>query len=68
MHNARKCSREDMTTDLMNILLVSSDPLISSLRKDNKAKKKDLHPDALELLNDSEDNFEKDDSESSCEE
>jgi len=33
LHHTRKTSREDTNTDLLNILLLTSDPLISSHRK-----------------------------------
>ena len=39
-HFSRKCSRESTMTDFFHWLLVSSDPLISSLRSDPPKKKK----------------------------
>jgi len=39
-HNTKKISREDQNRDLMNILLLSSDPYISSFR--NVRRKKDI--------------------------
>ncbi|XP_071580928.1 uncharacterized protein [Temnothorax nylanderi] len=47
---SRKCSREKTMEDVLNWLLVSSDPYISSLRKLPKKKLKELSPEAIQLL------------------
>ena len=49
-HFSRKCSRESTMTDLFHWLLVSSDPLMSSLRSDQPKKNKNLSSEALKLL------------------
>lgn len=46
----RKTSRIDTNTDLLNRLLISSDPFISSLRLKMKRKRSPLNPDVLKLL------------------
>lgn len=46
----RKTSRLDTNKDLMHFLLVSSDPYISSLRKEITKKDLDLLPEAIELI------------------
>jgi len=48
-HNTRKTGREDTTRDLINGLLVSSDPLITGRRQFRKLKRRALSPEA-ELL------------------
>lgn len=48
----RKTSREDTNADLINRLLISSDPFICSLRKPPKTKKGILTPTILDLLQD----------------
>lgn len=47
---SRKCSRRKTMEDVLNQLLVSSDPYISSLRKLPKQKIKELLPEAKQLL------------------
>lgn len=47
---SRKTSRTDNLKDVINRLLVSSDPCISSLRKLPQKKIKTFHPEALELF------------------
>lgn len=49
-HFARKNSREATMQDIFNRLLITSDPLISSLTKNHLRKSKSLTPAALELL------------------
>ncbi|KAH9632628.1 hypothetical protein HF086_004746 [Spodoptera exigua] len=46
----RKTTRIDTNTDLLNRLLISSDPFISSLRLIMKRKRSPLDPDVLKLL------------------
>ncbi|PZC85997.1 hypothetical protein B5X24_HaOG214362 [Helicoverpa armigera] len=46
----RKTTRIDTNTDLLNRLLISSDPFISSLRLIIKRKRSFLDPDVLKLL------------------
>lgn len=56
--HTRKCSRIDSNMDLLHILLISSDPYISSLRRVQTKNKKTLFPETLQLLilpNESED-------------
>lgn len=48
--NTRKCDRLSTTEDLMHMLLVSSDPLLSSARVKTKKKLKKLWPEAKDLL------------------
>ena len=52
-HHTRKSSRKNTMTDLINNLLISSDPLISSIRKSHKKQKTPLWNEALHLLKDS---------------
>lgn len=47
---ARKCDREKNVEDVFRRLLITSDPIISSLRKLPKKKLHSLSPDAIELL------------------
>lgn len=49
-HHTRKHSRTATTTDLMNRMLVLSDPVISSLRNPIKDNKKELPDEAKMLL------------------
>ncbi|PSN38917.1 hypothetical protein C0J52_11862 [Blattella germanica] len=49
-HHTRKSSRKNTMTDLINNFLISSDPLISSIRKSHKTP---LWNEALHLLKDS---------------
>lgn len=48
-HHTRKTSRNATTEDIMHNLLISSDPVISSLRRD-RVKKKNILPAAKEML------------------
>lgn len=48
-HHTRKTDREATTRDILNNLLVSSDPLISSLRREH-AKKKNILEGAREMF------------------
>lgn len=48
--HTRKCSRIDTNTDLAQRLLVTSDPLINSFRKETRKSRKCLHKDVLSLL------------------
>lgn len=48
--HTRKCSRTILNLDLIRRLLVSSDPLISSMRKSPKKETKNLSQDAKFLL------------------
>jgi hypothetical protein len=48
--HSRKMSRSSTNEDVFNLLLVSSDPLISSLRKLPKKSTKTYFPEALKLL------------------
>lgn len=50
LHHARKCSRRATIEDVFNYLLTSSDPLISSQRKNYRKPVRDLSEKALELL------------------
>ena len=59
-HHTKNRSRTETTTDLIHLLLVSSDPKITSLRQVRTTKPTEMHPDALALLEVSE--------EASCEE
>lgn len=47
---SRKCTREETMKDVLNWLLVSSDPLISSLRQLPRKTLQQFSPDALQLL------------------
>lgn len=49
-HNTRKISRNDCNKDLFNILLVSSDPLVSSLRVVPPKKESVFSTDVINLL------------------
>lgn len=49
-NNTRKCSREQTNIDLLHILLISSDPYISSLRNISKRSNKTFLPETKELL------------------
>lgn len=49
-HNTRKCSRLDTNTDLARMLLLTSDPLINSFRKETRKSRKSLNKDVLSLL------------------
>lgn len=48
--HTRKCSRIDSNMDLLHILLISSNPYISSLRRVQTKNKKTLFPEILKLL------------------
>jgi len=50
-HHSRKSSRIHTNTDIFNFLLVSSDPLITSLRTQPKKSHTKLPPEAIHLLN-----------------
>lgn len=49
-HHTRKNSRLHTTKDLIHMLLVSSDPVISTLRRKREIKKKELLPETVALL------------------
>lgn len=49
-NNSRKCSREKCNTDIFNLFLFISDPVISSKRKLCKKKFKSLPKQAIHLL------------------
>lgn len=49
-HHSRKCSREKSNCDIFNLLLLSSDPVITSKRKLPKKKITSLPKEALNLL------------------
>lgn len=49
-HHSRKCSREKSNCDIFNLLLLSSDPVITSKRKLPKKKLTSLPKEALSLL------------------
>lgn len=49
-NHSRKNSRLNTNEDLVNNLLISSDPYISNLRVNHNRIKKDLHQDALNLI------------------
>lgn len=49
-YNTRKTSRIKTNEDLMHALLISSDPVISSNRRTNNQHKKEMFPEALQLL------------------
>jgi len=49
-HNSRKCSREKTNLDILNLFLLSSDPVISSKRKLLKKKTQSMPIEALALL------------------
>lgn len=48
--NTRKCSRLDTNTDLAHMLLLTSDPLINTFRKETRKSRKSLNKDVLSLL------------------
>ncbi|CAI6372175.1 unnamed protein product [Macrosiphum euphorbiae] len=50
-HHSRKSSRIHTNTDIFNFLLVSSDPLITSLRTQPNKSHTKLPPEAIHLLN-----------------
>lgn len=50
-HHSRKSSRINTNSDLIHYLLISSDPLISSLSQPKKHLKEKFSPDVLYLLN-----------------
>lgn len=50
LHHTRKSSLINNNTDLFQMMLVSSDPLISSLRKTCKKKIYELSPEVKSLL------------------
>lgn len=49
-HHTRKTSRVDTNTDLLTMLLVSSDPIIASYRKPIKKRSDSMTPELLSLL------------------
>lgn len=49
-HNSRKCNRSKSNTDIFNLFLVSSDPVITSKRKIKKNKHENIPVEALQLL------------------
>ncbi|KAK2578842.1 hypothetical protein KPH14_012197 [Odynerus spinipes] len=53
---ARKFSREACNLDIYNRLLLSSDPLLSSMRQIKKRKRKTFLPQTIELLMSAEPN------------
>lgn len=48
--HARKTSRVDTNTDLLTMLLVSSDPIVAGYRKPIKKRSKRSAPEVLSLL------------------
>lgn len=58
-------SRLCTNTDLLNILLVSSDPLISSIRNIKQKKELDLCPEVQSLLIESDSDDSNDDNDGS---
>lgn len=50
LHHARKCSRESPNEDVINMLLISSDPLLYTMRKGPIKKHLPLDEDAKNLL------------------
>ncbi|PZC70923.1 hypothetical protein B5X24_HaOG214604 [Helicoverpa armigera] len=50
LHHARKCSRESTNEDVINMLLISSDPLLYTMRKRPIKKNLPLDEDAKNLL------------------
>ena len=48
--HTRKCSRISTNTDLLNMLILTSDPLINVFRESSKKNRKSLPSDALKLL------------------
>ena len=51
---SRKMDRKSTNEDILNMLLISSDPVIGKYRKQPRTKKNMLHQDALELLAESD--------------
>lgn len=51
-YHSRKFSRMDTMTDLMHMLLISSDPIVSSLRVKRQKRSKSISPHVLTLLQD----------------
>lgn len=49
-HNTRKCSRLVTNRDLLNMLIITSDPLINSLREVPKKKSNKLCAEVLKLI------------------
>lgn len=49
-HHTRKFSRSDTMSDLINLLLISSDPVISRIRLKRQKKNTSISPDVLRLL------------------
>jgi hypothetical protein len=49
-HNTRKCSRVATNRDLLNMLLITSDPVINSLRKIHMKVTGNLPSGVLELI------------------
>lgn len=57
LNHTRKCSRENSNKDLMNVLLITSDPFVTSLRKTNTKKKIPIDEEMCNyIILDSEDN------------
>lgn len=50
-HNTRKISRVATNTDLLNMLMITSDPLINSLRELPRKKLEKLTPEIINLIN-----------------
>lgn len=50
LNNSRTTSRKDNNEDIIHFLLISSDPLISSLRKKEEARKEYINVDVQSLL------------------
>lgn len=50
LHHARKFSREQCNRDVLNRLLLTSDPLLSGMRKAPKKHSGAFHKEALELM------------------
>lgn len=70
LHPTRKSSRINTNTDLFQMMLVSSDPLISSLRKTCKKKIYELSPEVKSLIDfefEHEENFSNSDTDSTDE-
>lgn len=53
IYRSRKSSRVATNQDIINMLLLSSDPLISSLTRSPSAKTKSISPEVLRLLQES---------------
>jgi hypothetical protein len=58
LNNTRKCSRTATNEDLIHALLVSSDPVISSLRCSFKKEPTELNEEAVQLLHKDEIDYE----------